>query len=159
MPLFRKKPVVIEAVQFDGTSTGHDTIEAFVGQELGSSRTSEQRCVIIPTLEGDHLASPGDWIIKGIAGEFYPCKPSIFAATYEPAGPPIPKELRQDAERYQQLRKAYTICDFAYAGCNGEVALIFAFPPNTRVSADLDATLDRAARLASDSDTQEGAHD
>jgi len=41
---------------------------------------------IIPTLEGGHVASPGDWIIKGIAGEFYPCKPEIFEATYDPAG-------------------------------------------------------------------------
>ena len=40
--------------------------------------------LVIPTLEGDMTASPGDWIIKGIEGELYPCKPDIFAATYEP---------------------------------------------------------------------------
>lgn len=39
----------------------------------------------IPTLEGDHIANIGDWIIKGVKGEFYPCKPDIFAATYDPA--------------------------------------------------------------------------
>jgi len=41
--------------------------------------------VIIPTLEGEMTASPLDWIIKGVSGEIYPCKPDIFAATYEPA--------------------------------------------------------------------------
>jgi hypothetical protein len=83
---YRKKPVVVEAMQFDGTSSGHDLIEGFVGQELGSVRIGhdELRQVIIPTLEGDYYASPGDWIIKGVKGEFYPCKPDIFAATYEP---------------------------------------------------------------------------
>ena len=40
-------------------------------------------CLLIPTLEGDMLAQPGDWIIKGVQGEFYPCKPDIFAATYD----------------------------------------------------------------------------
>lgn len=40
--------------------------------------------LVIPTLEGPHIASPGDWIIQGVQGEFYPCKPDIFEATYEP---------------------------------------------------------------------------
>ncbi len=83
MPHFRKKPIVIEAVQFDGTIEGHQQIEAFVGEELGSSVSSHARCVIIPTPEGDLCASPGDWVIRGIQGEYYPCKPDIFAATYE----------------------------------------------------------------------------
>lgn len=50
-----------------------------------------RRELTIATLEGIHTASAGDWIIKGIKGEFYPCKPDIFAATYEPAevAPPI----------------------------------------------------------------------
>ena len=44
------------------------------------------------TVEGDHTALPGDWIIRGVKGEFYPCKPDIFAATYEPATPPVMEE-------------------------------------------------------------------
>ena len=44
--------------------------------------------IVIGTLEGDHLASQGDWIIRGVKGELYPCKPEIFAATYEPAEKP-----------------------------------------------------------------------
>lgn len=70
---YRKKPVVIEAIQFDGTN--HDDIVEFCG---GFTRDA-----IISTLEGDMTAQPGDWIIKGVQGEYYPCKPDIFAATYE----------------------------------------------------------------------------
>ena len=75
---FRKKPVVIEAICFDGTMA---SLEGFfipeISQEFGS-RTAQ-----IPTLEGVMTAQPGDWIIKGINGEFYPCKPDIFHKTYE----------------------------------------------------------------------------
>jgi hypothetical protein len=77
---YRKKPVVIEAIKFDGTLC---SLESFaipeVSQELGSNAAQ------IPTLEGVMTAEKGDWIIKGVKGEFYPCKPDIFAATYEPA--------------------------------------------------------------------------
>jgi hypothetical protein len=76
---FRKRPVVIEAVQL--TPLSLDAVEAFVGGDL-EVRAGE---VVIATLEGAMHASPGDWIIRGVQGEFYPCKPDIFAATYEPA--------------------------------------------------------------------------
>lgn len=79
MPKFRKKPVAIEAVQWTGDNK--DAIDAFVGHELDQSMGSKS--LIIETLEGDHRAAPGDFIIKGVQGEFYPCKPDIFAATYE----------------------------------------------------------------------------
>lgn len=91
MPQFRKKPVVIEARQFTG-GKGHKALVAWVN----SHRTSGEpvrviwdgrnvAALIINTLEGDHWATPGDWIINGVQGEFYPCKPDIFDATYEPA--------------------------------------------------------------------------
>ena len=73
---FRKKPVEIEAIQFVGN---FDEIELFVGGDA-EFRNGE---LVIATLEGPLKASPNDWIIKGIKGEFYPCKPDIFAATYE----------------------------------------------------------------------------
>lgn len=76
---FRKKPVVIEAVQL--TLTNIDEVEEFVGGDA-SVRDGD---LIIATLEGPLRASPFDWIIKGVKGEFYPCKPDIFEATYEPA--------------------------------------------------------------------------
>lgn len=86
MRKFRKKPVVIEAVQFDGTRNGIDAIEDFMGKPCGHNFIGGDPGhfeMWIETLEGGHKASPGDWIIRGVKGEFYPCKPDIFAATYE----------------------------------------------------------------------------
>jgi len=81
---FRKKPVVIEAEQF--TPANLPTVMAFT-KELGDTRLLDVSVagitMTIKTLEGDMLASEGDWIVKGIAGEFYPCKFNIFEATYE----------------------------------------------------------------------------
>jgi len=78
---FRKKPVVIEAVQWTGDNGGE--LREFVGEALIWSPTVCE--FTIHTLEGYMRADKGDWIIRGIKGEFYPCKPDIFAATYEPA--------------------------------------------------------------------------
>ena len=86
MPKFRKKPVVLEAVQWDGTEAGwHKTVvpfakpqETFFCEGPGNLREIE-----IKTLEGTMTASEGDWIIRGVKGELYPCKPDIFAATYD----------------------------------------------------------------------------
>lgn len=82
MAKFRKKPVVIEAKQYDGRN-GVELLAWIGGSELSEGFTSD--LIEIKTLEGTMRADKGDWIIKGIAGEFYPCKPDIFAATYEPA--------------------------------------------------------------------------
>lgn len=76
---FRKKPVVIEAVQWTGKNASE--VCSFMGGVMG---TTEHK-VEIDTLEGRMHASIGDWIIRGVKGELYPCKPDIFAATYEPA--------------------------------------------------------------------------
>jgi hypothetical protein len=84
MPKFRKKPVVIEAIKFTGINEAlQANYEQFVGQPLEVRTIGNTLCLIIPTLEGEHIASPGDMIIKGVAGECYPCKPDIFEATYE----------------------------------------------------------------------------
>lgn len=85
---YRKKPVVIKAIKWDGSATSTIRIERFVGQELEMKPVPvggalEDARLYIPTLEGVMEASIGDYIIKGIKGEFYPCKPDIFAATYE----------------------------------------------------------------------------
>lgn len=79
---FRKKPVVIEAMQFDGTALADIAIATWVGEFYVSSDVGGPK---IKTLEGDHYVSDGDWIIKGVKGEFYPCKPDIFELTYESA--------------------------------------------------------------------------
>lgn len=88
---FRKKPVEIEAMQWDGTASGATPIINWILSGRGTARFHSdvwtiQHCgpaIAIDTLEGSIWSSPGDWIIRGIAGEFYPCKPDIFAATYE----------------------------------------------------------------------------
>ena len=80
MPKFRKKPVVIEAIRF--TESNQVEAVAWMGCAF-PERTSEYVVLEINTLEGTMRVSPGDWIIKGIQGEFYPCKPDIFEATYE----------------------------------------------------------------------------
>jgi hypothetical protein len=96
---FRKKPVVIDAILWDGTEaclletalpfladgkpdfshlpTNGDYIKPGIGY------TPCEGTLTIPTLEGDHEARPGDYIIRGVKGEFYPCKPDIFEMTYE----------------------------------------------------------------------------
>lgn len=86
MPQFRKKPVVIEAHQFGEDSTGYELLHWInTGQfENGKEFADWVNGVFtIPTLEGLMRVDIGDWVIKGVAGEFYPCKPDIFAATYE----------------------------------------------------------------------------
>lgn len=77
---YRKKPVVIEAIKYNGEN--RKEIEKFVGKSLVKYLSDSS--LMIPTLEGEHIATLGDWIIKGVKGEFYPCKPDIFEATYEP---------------------------------------------------------------------------
>jgi len=92
---FKKKPVVIEAIQFEYSSIGIENLKAFCGSTIGNISKARH-----PTAKGEaeigtledginltvqHIATEGDWIIKGIQGEFYACKPDIFEATYEPA--------------------------------------------------------------------------
>jgi len=78
---FRKKPVVIEAIQFTGGNW--ERIGEFVGQKAALARKYGNNILLINTLEGEMRADVGDWIIKGVKGEFYPCKPDIFELTYE----------------------------------------------------------------------------
>jgi hypothetical protein len=98
MPKFRKKPVVIEAIQLLDTPQSIREVEEFIdGRKVDTSSEASFAAWdtymrqlnhtggrIIHTLEGDHLARFGDFVIKGVKGEFYPCKPDIFEATYEP---------------------------------------------------------------------------
>lgn len=79
---YRKLPVEIEAIQWSG-SNWHQMIEWVKWENKEDVWVTDGDNLVIPTLEGDHTANPGDWIIKGVAGEFYPCKPDIFDQTYE----------------------------------------------------------------------------
>lgn len=92
MSPFRKKPVVIEAFRFT-----HDPMPDWFMDSLSSNDVRIHDCydgggfmqnkgtAHIKTLEGEMTANAGDWIIRGVKGEIYPCKPDIFAATYDPA--------------------------------------------------------------------------
>jgi hypothetical protein len=80
---YRKKPVVIEAMLNDGTTKTADKIRAWSDNKLRDHWDHSKTAFYIDTLEGRMLASPGDYIIRGVQGEYYPCKPDIFAATYE----------------------------------------------------------------------------
>lgn len=105
MPRFRKKPVEIEARQVPVFDDDESAITQYVDQcvalaewcggishmMLDADEASPADGIdvtgphiVITTLEGPHAAMPGDWIIKGVEGEFYPCKPEIFEQTYEP---------------------------------------------------------------------------
>ena len=85
MPMFKKKPVVIEANQFDGTLAAKKMLEDDFGVTTVDATTYDGKLLNwhIGTLEGPHEVTPGDWIIRGVKGEFYPCKPDIFEMTYE----------------------------------------------------------------------------
>jgi len=107
---YRKKPVEIEAIRWDPSDEVSVCIRDWAEPAVAIIDTDHighlwdytagcyimpngktvfapfrLRCLIISTLEGEMVAVPGDWIIRGVQGEFYPCKPDIFAATYEPA--------------------------------------------------------------------------
>lgn len=109
---FRKKPVVIEAMQLDGTMEAYDKAIEFVGGAFGGGAFNghlentdpNKSWLYIDTLEGQMTAHTGDWIIRGVKGEHYPCKPDIFAATYEPADTssarPLPSDWVADAEPF-----------------------------------------------------------
>lgn len=82
MAFYKKKPVVIEAVQFLPGENSEEVM-LFLDGAIGWHMSDDEHGIVIPTLEGNLLARPGDWIIKGVQGEFYPRKPDIFAQTYE----------------------------------------------------------------------------
>lgn len=89
MPQFRKKPIVIEARQLNTREDLYD-ISEWIQKERGSPigaingwPDDIEIFLMIYTLEGEMMASKGDWVIRGINGEFYPCKPDVFEKTYE----------------------------------------------------------------------------
>ncbi len=85
---YRKKPIVIEAIRYTGSPKSFDEIWNWMGGHDGPNNgyagtDDDPREFGITTLEGRMNVNPGDWVIKGIKGEFYPCKADIFEATYE----------------------------------------------------------------------------
>lgn len=95
MPQFRKKPVVVEAVRWTNAPHGELAEIMRLAADNLTARTITFAAdgtadLIIKTLEGDMRATVGDWIVRGVQGEVYPCKPDIFDLTYEP----VPEEER-----------------------------------------------------------------
>ena len=96
MAKYRKKPVIIEAIQWNGENhremfdflTNYKKTNDYMstsGENFYIDHEKTKGGLIIKTLEGEHVATIGDFIIKGVNGEFYPCKPDIFEKTYEKA--------------------------------------------------------------------------
>jgi hypothetical protein len=79
---FRKKPVLVDAVLFTGDN--FEELGEFAGSNAQPAIHHGKTVLAIETLEGTMIASPGDWIVQGTWGEFYPCKPGPFEDTFEP---------------------------------------------------------------------------
>lgn len=101
---YKKRPVIIEAVQWTGEN--HRDIDDFCGDAILNLVTPNDPKLVVRTLEGDMTASVGDYIIKGVKGEFYPCKPDVFAETYEPAVAPL-KEEKQLSPFWDYIKDRY----------------------------------------------------
>jgi hypothetical protein len=90
---YRKKPLVVEAWRFDTRELFRDWPDwvhnGWLHEDIITEPSGKQRrgspCLLIPTPEGAMRANPGDWIIRGVKGEVYPCKPDVFETTYERA--------------------------------------------------------------------------
>ncbi len=80
---FRKRPVVIDAVRYTGKPEDRDELCAFMGMGYCERVGDGPSQLIIRTLEGDMVANIGDWVIRGVNRELYPCKPDIFEKTYD----------------------------------------------------------------------------
>lgn len=116
MPKFRKKPVVIEAEKFDADEIRVKHVEGVYQDATSSTGFS------IDTLEGNHEVTPGDWIITGVKGERYPCKPDIFKMTYESVAVPDPHVKAKTADEYTRkmelLKRVEN--DFVYHAPKGD---------------------------------------
>ncbi len=98
---YRKKPVVIDAMQLPPLNEDASTeLKDFLHAMKEDWESEKDGYVVIHTCEGDMVAKPGDWIIKGVKGEYYPCKPDVFALTYD-----IAWEKTMTQERYREVNK------------------------------------------------------
>lgn len=106
MSAYRKKPVVIEAVQYEGEGNmaANSGVPDWLWDALEqgvAAMTNGGDPMVIHTLEGDYVCSPGDWIIRGVKGELYPCKPDIFEATYDTVDSALPQAQTSDQIQVQ----------------------------------------------------------
>ena len=149
---YRKKPVVVEALQYDGFHTGQ--LNVFCGSKIVEPVGSSP---FIRTLEGDMTISKGDYVIKGVNGEFYPCKPDIFDKTYEPVAE---KTGMSFGLAIEAAKKG---CKIRRAGWNGknqhvELASCIAYksPDGSLVNAEHEAIGNKALAFCGTSGVQMG---
>lgn len=125
---YRKKPVVIEAMQFEDTPERLAELSEFMGTEIVCQHVDPARPqLLIHTLEGVMAADVGDYIIKGVQGEFYPCKPGIFKETYEIAADGTGDWKDRFKAEYKQLKDRY---DKLHSMCIKYEAGTLDFTPN-----------------------------
>lgn len=110
---YTKKPVTIEAVKWNGEDINEPSIWFAKAMDDGSVRI-EGNCVKIKTLEGEMTASPGDYIIKGIKGELYPCKPDIFEASYSEGNISDMSDGFHTFKEYETFRMLYNAALFNF---------------------------------------------
>lgn len=108
-PNYRKRPVAIHAQQWSKEIDHPEVLpywtDRWVKNVCPQCRRGADRHGRIPTLEGEHIVCPGDWIITGVHGEHYPCKPDIFAKTYEPIDTRTPSEVKPaESVTHDELR-------------------------------------------------------
>jgi hypothetical protein len=109
--MYRKKPVTIEAFQWTGPDCPLPKWAEGKMELHSTEKIHNSEYLLIPTLEGKMQANRGDWIIKGVKGELYPCKPDIFEATYTPANEPDPAISAAEERGRREMKEAvYRIC-------------------------------------------------
>jgi hypothetical protein len=113
---YRKKPVVIEAVAFDGSASSATAIIDWILSGDGTARYHDEGpSLMIDTLEGTMRADVGDFVIRGVKGEFYPVKPDVFQATYEPVEELVPCRNCENGEWWTECCDGSGGCS-----CKGE---------------------------------------
>jgi hypothetical protein len=122
MNTYRKKPVVISAVQWTGGLDNELKLIEFAGEDIAKSwMIDNYEFLTIPTIEGKRTANKGDWIIRGVMGEFYLCKPDIFEMTYESADFDLEKQY-SFGEAIDALKQGKKV---TRSGWNGKGMFIF----------------------------------
>jgi hypothetical protein len=143
MGSYRKKSVVVEAVQFTGSNRREVLQFIYPSMSEDGLHGAEEMAlpVVIGTLEGDMTVSPGDWIIRGVKGEVYPCKPDIFQATYEPVaacgrcGQPVaqPGMTRRDGQPVARAQWCDACLDRCHEATDfGHICQVCASPDEAR---------------------------
>ena len=99
---FRKKPVVVEAIQWTSAARPQDLV-LWIRSAGSHAFVRGDGLITISTLEGEMVANPGDWIVRGIKSEHYPVKPDIFEATYESVGLQVAGQKLPDGRRITAL--------------------------------------------------------